>query len=53
MSGENRLLVADEPVEIETQPVEVQDFKKITDHFRGLYGIYRKSIKEEPSDHNM
>ena len=30
MSGKNQRLFADEPV-------EVQDFKKFTDHFRGIY----------------
>jgi hypothetical protein len=33
MTGYRWLLVIDEPV-------EVQDFRKITDHFRGIYGIY-------------
>ena len=32
MIGENRQLVTDEPVEF-------GDCKKITDHFRGIYGI--------------
>ena len=27
--------------------VEVQDFRKSTDHFRGIYGIYLKLIKED------
>jgi hypothetical protein len=31
------LLVTDELVEIEKKSVEVQDCKKITDHFRGIY----------------
>ena len=46
MNGENRLLVTDEPVEFEKQPVEVQDFRKITDHLRGIYTIYLKLIKK-------
>ena len=33
MIGENRQLVTDEPVEFEKQPVEVQDCRKLTDHF--------------------
>ena len=33
MNRENRLLVANEPCEFEKQPVEVEDCKKITDHF--------------------
>ena len=35
MSGKNRRLVTDEPV-------EVDDFRRITDHFREIYGIYLK-----------
>ena len=38
--GENWQLVTNEPVEFEKQPVEVQDCRKITDHFRGNYRIY-------------
>ena len=34
---ENWQLVTDEPV-------EVQDFRRITDRFRGIYGIYLKLI---------
>jgi hypothetical protein len=38
--GENRWLVTDEPV-------DVRDFRKITDHFRGIYGrIYLKRMKQ-------
>ena len=40
MSRENRQLVADELVEFEKQPVEVEDFRKFTDHFRGICTIY-------------
>ena len=41
MSGKNRRLVADEPVEFEKQPVEVhRDLRKFTHHFRGIYRIY-------------
>ena len=50
MSGENWRLVADEPVEFEKQPVEVQDFGKFTNHFRGIYGIYFKWMKANPED---
>ena len=39
MIGENRQLVTNEPV-------EVQDCRKITDHFRGIYRIYSNLIKE-------
>ena len=37
MFGKKRRLVADEPVEFKKQPVEVQEFRKFTDHFRGIY----------------
>ena len=30
-------LVAHEPIEFEKQPVEVQDFRRMTNHFRGTY----------------
>jgi hypothetical protein len=46
MIGENRQLVTHEPVEFEKQPVEIQDCRKITDHFRGIYRIYPNLIKE-------
>ena len=46
MIGENRQLVTDEPVEFEKEPVEVQDCRRITDHFRGIYRIYPNLIKE-------
>ena len=39
MIGENQQLVTNEPV-------EVQDCRKITDHFRGIYRIYPHLIKE-------
>ena len=37
MNGENRLLVTDQLVEFENQPIEVHEIMKITDHFRGIY----------------
>ena len=46
MIRENRQLVTDEPVEFEERPVEVQDCRKITDRFRGMYIIYPNLIKE-------
>jgi hypothetical protein len=39
MIGENRQLVTDEPI-------EVQDCRKITDHFRGICKIYPYFTKE-------
>ena len=38
--AENWLLVTDSPVEFEIQLNEVQDFTKITDHWKVIYGIY-------------
>ena len=46
MIGENRQLVTNEPVGFEKSPVEVQDYRKITNRFRGIYGIYLNVIKE-------
>ena len=36
MIGENGQLVTNEPVEFEKEPVEFQDFRRITDHLRGF-----------------
>ena len=46
MIGENWQLVTDELVEFAKYPVEVQDYMKITDRFRGNYRIYPTFIKE-------
>lgn len=32
--------------QIEEEPVEVQDFGKITNHFGGIFGIYLDLIKK-------
>ena len=40
-----RRLGTDEPVEFEKQPVEVREFRRNTDHFRGIYWIYRKWLQ--------
>ena len=42
--GEIRQLVADELVEFGIQPVEVEDFRRIIDRFRGIYGIHLKFV---------
>ena len=42
---ENRLLV-NSLFEFKKSPVEVQDSRKITDHFRGIYGINLKLLKK-------
>jgi hypothetical protein len=44
--GENRLLGTDEPVEFEIQPVEVEDLRGITGHFRRICGICLHVIKK-------
>ena len=43
MTGDNQQLLTNEPVEI-------QDYKKITDRFRGIYKIYPNL---RPGDVNM
>ena len=55
MNRENRPLVTYEPVKIEENAVEVQDLRKITDRFRGIYRIYllKSTQKEKPNDRNM
>ena len=46
MIGENRQFVTNELGEFKKYPVEVQNCRKIADHFRGIYRIYPNSIKE-------
>ena len=46
MIGDHRQLVTNEPVEFENILVEVQDCKKITDHFRRIYRRYPNFTKE-------
>ena len=46
MNGKNRTLVADEPIEVEKITLEVQDFRKIIDHVRGIYRIHLKLIEK-------
>ena len=46
MIKENWMLVTSEMVEFEKEPVETQDYMKITDHFRGINKIYPNLIKE-------
>ena len=56
MAGNNRPLVTGEPVEFEKyKPVEVQDFGKITHHYRGTYRtLYVQQInKQKPKEVNM
>ena len=51
--GKNRRLVTHELVEFEKSLVEVhRDFKRITDHSRGIYGIYLQ-MKAKPEDANI
>ena len=51
MNGEDRLLVLDEPVEFEKQPVEVQDFKTPTHRF-GRNEWNEPQISEETLEHH-
>ena len=54
MIGENQQLVTNELVEFEKSPVEVQDYRIITNHFRGIYRIYPGQLnKGKPKDVNM
>ena len=54
MMGENRQFVTDEPVEFEKEPVGVvQDCRKITHQFRGIYRIYPSLIKETRGCHHV
>ena len=46
MIGEHWKLVTNEPVEFEKELVEVQDYKKITNHFKGICKICPNLIKE-------
>ena len=53
MNKENRLLVRDEVVEFEKQPAEVQDLRKITYRFRGIYRTYPHFPKQKMKDVNI
>ena len=47
MNKEIRPLVTNEPVEFENKFVEeVQDFRKITDNLRGIYGMIPQTNKD-------
>ena len=41
------LTATDGPVEFGNWPVQVQDFRQIGDHFKGIYRIYLKPMKEK------
>ena len=45
-NGRREPAVTDELAEFEKQPVEDQDCRKITSHFRGIYRIYLHLMKE-------
>ena len=51
MNGKNRPIITEKLVEFEKQPVQAQEFRNITDHFRGIYMEYIS--KGNPKDHNM
>ena len=40
MNEEKQWLVTNEPIEFEEQPIEVQDFRKVTNDSRGKCRIY-------------
>ena len=46
LNGKNRTLITDEPVEFEKYLVQEQDFRKLTNHLGGIYGIYLKWMKK-------
>ena len=46
MNVENHPLVTNALVEFEKYPIEVQNFEKITNQFRGIYGIQFKLIRK-------
>jgi hypothetical protein len=46
VTGENRVLVTEEPVEFEKSPVGVQDFSKATHHSRGIHRTYPDLLKK-------
>ena len=46
MIRENRQLVANDPVAFEKESVEVQDCRKFSNHFRGIYRVYTNLIRE-------
>ena len=50
MIRENWQLIASEPVEFEEEPVEGQDYRKIPNHFRGIYRMYPNLLKGKPED---
>ena len=39
-------VVTNEPIEVGKSPVEVEDFRKKTEHFRGINRIYLKVMKK-------
>ena len=42
----NRPLATDETVDFDKQPVEVQDLRNFTNHFRGIYRIHLELMKK-------
>jgi hypothetical protein len=48
-----RVIVTEELVEFEKQLVEVQDCRKVINHFRGMYRIIPQFNKGKPKDVNM
>ena len=46
MIRENRQSITNQPVEFEKLPVEVQDCRKMTARFKGIYEIYSDLMEE-------
>lgn len=54
MDKEEWPLVMDKPIELDKWPIAFQNFNKFTLHFRGIYEIHLKLIKEiMKDDHNI
>jgi hypothetical protein len=53
MNRENQPLLTDEVMSLRNSRLKFKTLKNITDHSRGIYGIYLKLMKEKPNDHNM
>jgi hypothetical protein len=50
LDGENRPLVTDEPIDFEKEPVEGQDFRKISNQSRRICGNIPQNNEENPND---
>lgn len=53
MNGENQLLLTYEPVEFDKHPIQIQDFRKITHPFQGIYVILLSLTRKSQKDVDM